>query len=164
MQERLGHLSIATTADPYVHVPPTSTRRQPTARRTTSSARPLPSHAKGQPNERHRSLLELWLWSSASQSKSMPTSSTAWRGRAQPVAGVTELVWNALDAEADSVSVVIVRNELDGVDFVVVEDDGHGMTHAEVVRDFRRLGGSWKKMRSTSKNGKRPLHGKEGAG
>lgn len=82
----------------------------------------------------------------------------------QPVAGVTELIWNALDAEADVVTVAIGRNELDGVDIVLVEDDGHGMTHADALRDFRRLGGSWKKSRSTSKNGTRPLHGKEGAG
>lgn len=82
----------------------------------------------------------------------------------QPVAGITELIWNALDAEADVVTVTIGRNELEGVDVVVVEDDGHGMTHADALRDFRVLGGSWKKGRSTSKTGKRPLHGKEGAG
>jgi hypothetical protein len=82
----------------------------------------------------------------------------------QPLAGITELLWNALDAEAEIVTISIARNELDGVDEVQVEDDGHGMTHADALRDFRRLGGSWKKNRSTSKNGKRPLHGKEGAG
>lgn len=82
----------------------------------------------------------------------------------QPVTGITELLWNALDAEAEVVTVVIARNELDGVEGVQVEDNGHGMTHTEALRDFRRLGGSWKKSRSTSKNGKRPLHGKEGAG
>jgi len=38
------------------------------------------------------------------------------------------------------------------------------MTHAESIRDFRRLGGSWKKNHTTSKNDKRALHGKEGAG
>jgi hypothetical protein len=74
------------------------------------------------------------------------------------------LLWNALDAEADVVTVAIARTELDGVDAVQVADDGHGMTHSDALRDFRRLGGSWKKNRSSSKNGKRPLHGKEGAG
>jgi hypothetical protein len=82
----------------------------------------------------------------------------------QPLAGVAELIWNALDAEAESVVVTIDRNELDGVDGVVVTDDGHGMTHDESSRDFRKLGGSWKKTRTASKNGKRPLHGKEGSG
>ncbi len=63
----------------------------------------------------------------------------------QPVAGITELIWNALDAEANVVTVAIARTDLDGVDVVQVEDDGHGMTHSEALRDFRRLGGSWKK-------------------
>lgn len=82
----------------------------------------------------------------------------------QPVAGVAELIWNALDAEAETVIATIGRTELDGVDVVVVTDDGHGMTNEEALRDFRLLGGSWKKSRSLSKTGKRSLHGKEGAG
>jgi hypothetical protein len=82
----------------------------------------------------------------------------------QPLTGVAELIWNALDAEADKVRVVIGRTELDGVDEVVITDDGHGMTNAEALRDFKRLGGSWKKACLLSKSGKRSLHGKEGAG
>ncbi len=82
----------------------------------------------------------------------------------QPLAGIAELIWNALDAEAETVNVTIARTELDGVDEVSVTDDGHGMTHDESSRDFRKLGGSWKKTRTTSKNGKRSLHGKEGSG
>ncbi|MCU4185202.1 ATP-binding protein [Acidiferrimicrobium sp. IK] len=82
----------------------------------------------------------------------------------QPMAGVVELIWNALDAEADVVTVTVARTDLDGVDIVQVQDNGHGLTHAEALRDFRRLGGSWKKSRSVSKNGTRPLHGKDGAG
>ena len=81
-----------------------------------------------------------------------------------PLAGIAELVWNALDAEAETVNVTVSRTELDGVDVVTVTDSGHGMSHDDAVRDFQRLGGSWKKLRSRSKNGKRPLHGKEGAG
>lgn len=82
----------------------------------------------------------------------------------RPVAGAAELIWNALDAEAETVSVTIVRTELDAVEEVIVTDRGHGMSHADALRDFKRLGGSWKKLRAKSKNGKRSLHGKEGAG
>lgn len=82
----------------------------------------------------------------------------------QPLAGVAELIWNSLDAEAEMVTVTIGRTELDAVAAVVIADDGHGMTHADALRDFKRLGGSWKKLRATSKTGKRSLHGKEGAG
>ena len=82
----------------------------------------------------------------------------------QPVPGIAELIWNALDAEADVVSVAIDRTELDAVDGVTVSDDGHGMTHDDALRDFRRWGGSWKKLRTHSKSGTRTLHGKEGGG
>jgi hypothetical protein len=82
----------------------------------------------------------------------------------RPVAGAAELIWNALDAEADTIGVSIDRTELDAVDAVTVTDDGHGMTHEDALEDFRRLGGSWKKLRRESKTGKRPLHGKEGSG
>ncbi len=82
----------------------------------------------------------------------------------QPLAGAAELVWNALDAEAETVSITVARTELDAVEAVTVTDDGHGMSHADALRDFKRLGGSWKKLRAQSKNGKRSLHGKEGAG
>ncbi len=43
----------------------------------------------------------------------------------QPVAGIEELIWNSLDAEAEIVAVTIGRTELDAVDVVVVTDDGH---------------------------------------
>ena len=60
-------------------------------------------------------------------------------------------------------TVSIGRTELDAVDYVVASDDGHGMTNTEAIRDFQRLGGSWKKFgtkgRRLSKNGKRSLHG-----
>lgn len=82
----------------------------------------------------------------------------------QPLTGVAEMIWNALDAEAEVVAVLLDRTDLDAVDVVVVTDDGHGMTRDEALRDFRRLGGSWKKARHKSKNDKRTLHGKEGAG
>jgi hypothetical protein len=78
------------------------------------------------------------------------------------------LVWNALDAEAEAVTVSIGRTDLDAVDVVVVSDDGHGMTYDDAIRDFRFLGGSWKKAgtggRRLSKNGKRSLHGSQGEG
>jgi hypothetical protein len=56
------------------------------------------------------------------------------------VEAIIELIRNALDAEADNVSVVIERNPLDGVERVRVRDDGHEM--APVARgrpDHRRV-------------------------
>jgi Histidine kinase-, DNA gyrase B-, and HSP90-like ATPase len=86
----------------------------------------------------------------------------------QPLPAVAELVWNSLDAEAQTVTVSIALTELEGIDYVVVTDDGHGMTNEDAIRDFRKLGGSWKKVgtagRRLSKNGKRSLHGSQGEG
>jgi hypothetical protein len=82
----------------------------------------------------------------------------------QPVPGVAELIWNAVDAEAETVAVILRQNELGAIEDVIVEDTGHGMTHDEVLRDFQHLGGSWKLHQSLSKHGRRTLHGKQGAG
>ena len=81
-----------------------------------------------------------------------------------PVDGVTELVWNALDAEADEVTVTIQRNLLGGVEEVRVLDDGHGMTPEEARAQFAQLGGSWKRSADRSRTKARTLHGKAGQG
>jgi hypothetical protein len=84
--------------------------------------------------------------------------------KGDPLTGVTELVWNAIDAEAENVRVVVAESTLGGVEEVRIEDDGHGMTRADIDSEFAHLGGSWKRHASGSKNGKRILHGKEGKG
>ncbi len=81
-----------------------------------------------------------------------------------PVDGVTELIWNALDADADLVTVRIERNQLGGVTEVRVEDDGHGMTPTEARSQFAQLGGSWKRTADRSRTQNRTLHGKAGQG
>ncbi|GAB2506810.1 ATP-binding protein [Microbacterium petrolearium] len=81
-----------------------------------------------------------------------------------PVRAVAELIWNAIDAEADNVRVVLNRTAMDAIESVVVEDDGHGITSDEVEAAYGRIGGSWKALATTSKNGKRGLHGKRGEG
>jgi hypothetical protein len=81
-----------------------------------------------------------------------------------PVDGVTELIWNALDAEADQVTVTIERNLLGGVIEVRVLDDGHGMTPDEAREQFAQLGGSWKRSADRSRTKARTLHGKAGQG
>lgn len=78
--------------------------------------------------------------------------------------GVSELIWNALDAEAEKVTVRVIDNPLEGVDVVEIIDDGHGMTHADAVREFQLLGGSWKRDKRRSRNDIRVVHGSEGEG
>lgn len=80
-----------------------------------------------------------------------------------PIAAVTELVWNALDADAQRVEVELSRNQLGGLDEITVSDDGHGLPAQEAANAFSRLGGSWK-MRKARTEGGRILHGQQGKG
>jgi hypothetical protein len=80
------------------------------------------------------------------------------------LAGVSELIWNALDAEAEQIAVRVVENQLGGIDLVEVIDDGHGMTRDDALHEFELLGGSWKRDRRKSKNDRRIVHGSEGEG
>ena len=81
-----------------------------------------------------------------------------------PIVGVAELIWNALDADAKRVDVTIERNEMGGIEVIQVRDDGHGIAHAEALDVFRKLGDSWKKREQRSKEERRILHGKDGQG
>jgi hypothetical protein len=81
-----------------------------------------------------------------------------------PVLAVAELIWNALDAEAQNVRVNIDTNELGGITKIVVADDGHGIEYDDAISSFEKLGGSWKKYQNHSKHGTRRLHGKKGQG
>lgn len=84
--------------------------------------------------------------------------------KGDPILGITQLVWNSIDAEASEIKIVVVENGLGGVEEIRVEDDGHGMTRSEAIDCFSRLGGSWKRRAEKSKNGQRILHGHEGKG
>ncbi|OUD97219.1 DNA mismatch repair protein [Clavibacter michiganensis subsp. michiganensis] len=81
-----------------------------------------------------------------------------------PVRAVVELVWNAIDAEADTIRVAFARSDMNAIESVTVEDDGHGISSDEVQATFGRIGGSWKALATRSKNAKRGLHGKLGEG
>jgi hypothetical protein len=84
--------------------------------------------------------------------------------RDQPVAGVIELIWNSLDAEAHNVNVVIERDAMDSVESVRVEDDGHGIAPEAVPSAFQSLGGSWKAVAKLSPNLRRRMNGSNGQG
>lgn len=85
-------------------------------------------------------------------------------GIRDPLRGLAEMIWNAVDAEATTVEVHIGLNAVDGVGEVIVSDNGHGMNREECFMHFSRLGGSWKSSALVSPNIKRPLHGKSGQG
>lgn len=78
---------------------------------------------------------------------------------AAPLTGVTELIWNALDADAENIEVALIENELGGIQEIRATDDGHGMSFKEATETFGKLGGSWKPLAKVSKN----LFQKEGS-
>ncbi|MCR9981932.1 ATP-binding protein [Vibrio alginolyticus] len=82
--------------------------------------------------------------------------------KANALTAISELVWNAVDADATVVEIAIDDGEL-GIDAIHVKDNGHGIDFAKADMYFRGLGGSWKGSKGISPKG-RFLHGKEGQG
>jgi hypothetical protein len=60
------------------------------------------------------------------------------------IKAISEFVWNALDADATAVSVEFLRNALDGLEGIIIREDGTGISRARAEHDFESLGESWK--------------------
>jgi len=82
--------------------------------------------------------------------------------KASGVTAMAELIWNSLDADANNIEINYKSNDLK-VEYISITDDGHGMDYATAENAFETIGGSDKKQRSRSNDG-RVLHGKEGKG
>ena len=79
--------------------------------------------------------------------------------------GLTELIWNAFDEDAHLVTINCGYNDLQGLDEIVVADDGNGMNFERAERAFSRVGDSWKLLPGTrSDSGQRVVHGRQGRG
>ncbi|WP_206241696.1 ATP-binding protein [Novosphingobium terrae] len=63
----------------------------------------------------------------------------------KPILAVAELIWNALDADANRVEMFLREDQLGDFEAIEVIDDGHGIEHGDAESLFSRLGGSWKK-------------------
>lgn len=83
--------------------------------------------------------------------------------KASPISALSELIWNALDADASEVKVILQEGKLDQVEEVLVSDNGKGLPVDQAQERFAQLGGSWKRSKGTSEGG-RFLHGSEGKG
>ncbi len=95
--------------------------------------------------------------------KAQPDHLAGYMKARNPVAAVSELVWNSLDADATSVAVTLNRNGLDSLIGIVVADNGDGIPHDEAELAFGNLGGSWKKTKGRTKLN-RTMHGRHGRG
>ncbi|MGM4967816.1 ATP-binding protein [Tardiphaga sp. 1201_B9_N1_1] len=80
------------------------------------------------------------------------------------IKAISEFVWNALDADAATTSVDLVRNALGGLESIVIPDTGIGITKVRAEHDFESLGDSWKLHAPRTPVLGRAIHGKEGQG
>lgn len=84
--------------------------------------------------------------------------------KALPIAAVSELIWNGLDADATEVNVEFPSDQMGGMSKIIVSDNGTGISYSEAPILFKNLGGSWKKNGSLTHKNRRILHGQEGKG
>lgn len=77
---------------------------------------------------------------------------------------LAELVWNALDGDAQNVNITVEESDLSVPVRIIVEDDGDAFEYSEARSLFGNLGNSWKKECGVSKRHSRKLHGSEGKG
>lgn len=82
---------------------------------------------------------------------------------AKPLAAISELIWNAYDADAREVKVELEEGQLTKLGVIRIVDDGTGIPADEVETYFQSLGGSWKK-RAVKTDGGRSIHGEKGQG
>lgn len=82
---------------------------------------------------------------------------------ASPIAAISELVWNSLDADATLVQIKEESHEI-GEKRIIISDNGTGIPPHEAPKLFSQLGGSWKHLAGQSKVSQRFLHGAEGKG
>ena len=82
---------------------------------------------------------------------------------AKPLAAISELIWNAYDADARKVVIELEEGQLTKLGVIRVVDDGTGISADEVESFFQSLGGSWKK-RAIKTDGGRSIHGEKGQG
>ncbi|GAC67646.1 ATP-binding protein [Gordonia soli] len=81
-----------------------------------------------------------------------------------PQIGLCELVWNAFDEDATTVSIEVENSEFGVLALVRVVDNGSGMTRRRAEDAFSLVGDSWKRMPGTKSAGGRSVHGKHGRG
>jgi hypothetical protein len=83
--------------------------------------------------------------------------------RANGVNALSELIWNALDADATQIQIRTEKSQLGAWNTLIVEDNGHGLSRRDALSVFESIGGSQKRNSPVSP-GHRSFHGKEGRG
>lgn len=83
--------------------------------------------------------------------------------KAKPLNAISELIWNAYDADASKVEVEFGEGNLVKLDLIRVKDNGRGIPFDQAQEFFSNLGGSWKQNQRRTETG-RAIHGLKGQG
>jgi len=75
-----------------------------------------------------------------------------------------EFIWNGFDAEATCVEVMFSKNGLDGIDSVIIKDNGYGITKETLKYKFKPVFQSNKAVERISNRNHSTYHGKNGVG
>ncbi|WP_442678328.1 ATP-binding protein [Sphingomonas sp. ASY06-1R] len=82
---------------------------------------------------------------------------------ARPLAAISELIWNAYDADATEVRVELEKGQLTTLGGIHIIDNGTGIPLDTIEDSFQKLGGSWKRPGRKTTGG-RAVHGEKGQG
>lgn len=82
---------------------------------------------------------------------------------ARPLAAISELIWNAYDADATEVRVELEKGQLTELGSILIVDNGTGIPLDTIEDSFQKLGGSWKRSGARTSGG-RAVHGEKGQG
>ncbi len=80
-----------------------------------------------------------------------------------PKAAIKELIWNSCDADSTLIEIKLTFNKFEGLESVLVADNGHGINYEDLDELFGAYGFSNKTYGKKSPNG-RVYHGKLGQG
>ncbi len=83
--------------------------------------------------------------------------------KAKPINAISELIWNAYDADANEVRIEFEEGILTKLSLIRVIDNGTGIPYGDAARLFKSIGGSWKRMKRRTDQG-RSIHGTKGQG
>ncbi|MBR6622889.1 MAG: ATP-binding protein [Ruminococcus sp.] len=84
--------------------------------------------------------------------------------RVKPYDAICEYIWNGFDAGASVIEIEYKVNELDGINFLSVKDNGSGISHKDLPYKFKPFNNS-EKYQSREENLHHSIpHGKNGVG
>lgn len=81
-----------------------------------------------------------------------------------PYQSLCEYIWNGFDAQASSISINYVADELGNVELITISDDGYGIPHDKLQEKFEPLFESKKALENKMKKNQSAIHGKNGIG